>query len=104
MQSAPYTSKESIIKSSNLTSTSHQSLMRHTFNFPAQQTNSASALQRIGALGELESRAKDAGDDLGKYRDMLLWKQEEKRVFLRNRGKRVDDSPKKKNMLQWLRG
>jgi|TARA_B110000285_G_scaffold230763_1_gene297972 hypothetical protein len=74
--------------------------MRHTFNFPAakpaaQSTQSASALQRIGTLGELESRAKDAGDDLAKYRDMLLWKQEEKRIYIRDRGKRMADSPKK---------
>ena len=92
-------SKESVHKS-QLTSTSNQSLMHNTFHIAAaQHTQSASALQRIGTLGELESRAKEAGDDLNKYRDMLLWKQEDKRIYIENRGRRAPESPKKQNML-----
>jgi hypothetical protein len=50
-------------------------------------------------MGELESRAKDAGDDLAKYRDMLLWKQEEKRIYIRDRGRRMPETSAKPNML-----
>ena len=64
---------------------------------------SKSAFDRIGNLGELESRAQAADGDVAKYQQLLQARYDKTRMLFDRARLTRESSAQNKNMLEWLR-